>query len=70
MQHQKHIQGSKEHQSIKKNLFSSQSLRESLCLLAEGQQRWGQPSLMWEGVPRSENRNREGSLLCPLQMYL
>ena len=45
-----------------------QSLRESLpkekglCPLAEGQQRWGQAGLQWEGVPESKGAATEEAL--------
>ena len=37
---------------------------------AEGQQRWGQPNFLWEGVPEIRGSSREGSLPCPDQVHL
>ena len=59
-----------------KPLSGYQSLRESLpeeqgiCLPEKGQQKWGQPSFLWERVPKSGSNNREGPLPCPHQMCL
>ena len=41
---------------------------KDICLLAEGEQIWDQPGLLWEGVPKSESSNRDGP--CPYQMQL
>ena len=52
-----HLKPLSDHQSVRKSLPEE----KGLCLLAKGQQRWSQPGLQWEGVPKSGSSNREVS---------
>ena len=73
---QKHTDNRKAEPSVSKSHSGSQQGRKSLTeekglgSLLGGQQRWGLPSLKWEGVPKSGTSNREDLLLCLHEMHL
>ena len=56
---------SKNHIQVARFLREGLPEEEGLFLLAEGYQRWGHLSLLWELVPKSGSSHREGLLLCP-----